>query len=1066
MKKIYNQMKTFALLCCMAGGQLNAQLNGVYTIDAANPTSGTNYQTFGAFAADINSQGVNGPVTVNVVSNSGPYNEQVTISQIPGASATNTITINGNGNVLTFASNNSSQRYTLLMNGADFFHIHNLTVVGNGSYAWALVVTGNADDNQYTACTFSVSNSTSSNYISVLFSGSSSSQTYANSGNRNRFTNCDIVHGYYGTYMIGPTSGAYASDNGFYNCRFTDFYVYGIYTYYQRGLTLKGNTVSRPTRTSNTTIYGIMSYYNQGAMIDGNRIMKLTEMNQTTTSSVYGMYIYWNSAGGGNPNFVQNNVISDIRHNGTLYGMQIMYLDGLCSHNTVSLDHAGATGGSTYGIYTYATNGYPVDFRNNNVSVTRGGNGAKYGIYYLITGNITSDYNNFYVLNAGTGANYVGYYNNTNYGTLAQFQSAGQEMNSYDLDPQFNNPATLDYSPTNVNINNKATPVGVVLDINLNPRSGTAPDIGAFEFLSTPCSGTPTAGSIVTPTYQLCAGESANLILSNFSSDLGITYQWSHSNVSTVGPWTVIPNANTVLYNTPGLTNTMYYQVVVTCTNGGQSVNVAAQVVVAGITTSVVPYFESFEGIPRNNKLPNCSWSADDLGSNALTYTASNTLGRTPKSGSKFASFYYNPGGTRSYYTNGIWLDANITYSASVWFQTEYYGYNNWTDLSILVGPNQNATGQQTVASTNGPAISNVYKSLSNTFQVTSSGIYYVAIRATGSTGSSAQYLSWDDLLIEIPCSLNSPTMTLTSNQSTICANDPSGVTISATGANSYSWSTGENTGQVTVFPNIPGNITYYVTGTNTLTNCKQTLSQMVVVNPAPNLNAFANPPVVCSGSPVNLHAFGAASFLWTNSSTGGVVTVNPANTGTYGVSGTNQYGCTSNATVQVLVNQLPSISAQNIPELACVGDIVVFDPTGASNYQFVSSNLYLTVSPANVQLTSAGVASYTIYGTDNNGCQGMEDYQIVVEECTGLGKHALSGSVRVYPNPTSGLLTIELGQNAGHIEVADVTGRVVMSAESNAAVMNLDLNQLAGGLYYVKVKTVNRTETVQVIRQ
>ncbi|MEO5569915.1 MAG: hypothetical protein ABIT08_08300, partial [Bacteroidia bacterium] len=76
---------------------------GTYTINSAVATGGTNYQTFNAFK---NALGCNiaGPIVVNVVAGSGPYNEQLILPQIGGMSAVNTITINGNGRTLTFAA--------------------------------------------------------------------------------------------------------------------------------------------------------------------------------------------------------------------------------------------------------------------------------------------------------------------------------------------------------------------------------------------------------------------------------------------------------------------------------------------------------------------------------------------------------------------------------------------------------------------------------------------------------------------------------------------------------------------------------------------------------------------------------------------------------------------------------------------------------------------------------------------------------------------------------------------------------------------------------------------------
>lgn len=62
--------------------------------------------------------GITGPVVFNVVAASGPYNQQVTIPVISGASAVNTITFNGNGNTLTFAGTAGNPN-TFALNGAD-----------------------------------------------------------------------------------------------------------------------------------------------------------------------------------------------------------------------------------------------------------------------------------------------------------------------------------------------------------------------------------------------------------------------------------------------------------------------------------------------------------------------------------------------------------------------------------------------------------------------------------------------------------------------------------------------------------------------------------------------------------------------------------------------------------------------------------------------------------------------------------------------------------------------------------------------------------------------------------
>src|SRR4051812_20991764 len=109
MKRTYKKIKSligaFGLLSLAA----SSQISGVVTVNSASPTAGTNYQNFTALATALNSSGINGPLTVNVIANSGPYVEQPQFMAIPGSTSGNRIVINGNGNTLSFNSTNSAQ---------------------------------------------------------------------------------------------------------------------------------------------------------------------------------------------------------------------------------------------------------------------------------------------------------------------------------------------------------------------------------------------------------------------------------------------------------------------------------------------------------------------------------------------------------------------------------------------------------------------------------------------------------------------------------------------------------------------------------------------------------------------------------------------------------------------------------------------------------------------------------------------------------------------------------------------------------------------------------------------
>jgi len=81
---------------------LYTALAGTYTINNTQPTGGTNFASFTDAATALNQGGVLTPVTFNV--SGGPYTEQISLSTIAGASATNRVVFNGNGRTIQFGS--------------------------------------------------------------------------------------------------------------------------------------------------------------------------------------------------------------------------------------------------------------------------------------------------------------------------------------------------------------------------------------------------------------------------------------------------------------------------------------------------------------------------------------------------------------------------------------------------------------------------------------------------------------------------------------------------------------------------------------------------------------------------------------------------------------------------------------------------------------------------------------------------------------------------------------------------------------------------------------------------
>ena len=61
--------------------------------------------------------------------------------------------------------------------------------------------------------------------------------------------------------------------------------------------------------------------------------------------------------------------------------------------------------------------------------------------------------------------------------------------------------------------------------------------------------------------------------------------------------------------------------------------------------------------------------------------------------------------------------------------------------------------------------------------------------------------------------------------------------------------------------------------------------------------------------------------------------------------------------------------------------------------------------------------------------------------------------SLRLWPNPTTGRITVELPEKS-HIEVIDMLGHIVATYQLQPGTHHLDLTRLPKGLYLIKDKT------------
>ncbi len=509
-------------------------LSGNYTIDSTLATGGTNFINFTDFAYALSLGGFAGPVVVDVVAGTGPYNEQIIFGEIPNSSATNTLTINGNGETLEFASSNSSERATLKLNGTDYVTVNDLIIKGTGTYAFTVQLMNNADYITFDNCEFYADETaTTSSFSPFVTSNSATSATTSELAASNlTITNSKAIGGYYGMVINGPTSAPFSENNVIMNNEIRDFYYYGLYVRGQNYSQFIGNELHRTNRTNNTTLYTIYMTSNISNTVLSKNILYNLGGTAASTSSVYGIYATSMTSPVNEGILISNNIVHGFgNRNGTQYGMYLSTTGyAQVYHNTVSMDNVNHTGSST--IYTFYHTGANanLDIQNNIFSYTTNSSGTKYCMYFSTNTAVVNSNNNVLYRGATAGTNNTGYWSSTAYNTLADWQTANggvYDQNSVDADPIFAPPLLTPIATAIDNIG--ANLLSIVPDDIFGVARTASPDPGAIEFIPLNADIAVMSGKLVKTSECLSNNDSIYVTIKNI---LGSTLNFAANPVT------------------------------------------------------------------------------------------------------------------------------------------------------------------------------------------------------------------------------------------------------------------------------------------------------------------------------------------------------------------------------------------------------------------------------------------------------------------------------------------------------------------------------------------------------
>jgi len=485
------------------------------------------------------------------------------------------------------------------------------------------------------------------------------------------------------------------------------------------------------------------------------------------------------------------------------------------------------------------------------------------------------------------------------------------------------------------------------------------------------CTGTASATANVNPNpaptitglANICAGQTATL-----DAGLGFaSYTWSNG-------------AATQIINT---TTSGTYSVTVTDANG-----------CTGTDNFVLTVGTSLSPVISGN-LDFCQGASTtlDAGSGYATYTWSN--GATSQ--------------TITTGTSGIYF-VTVTDAGGCTGETSATVTVSSNPVVNIAGTNNVCTGETSVLDAGAGFNTYSWSTGANTqtLSVSTSGTYSVTVsNASGCTGSDSFGVTVNP----------NPTTTITGSTS-FCTGSSSSLDAGA-GFNSYSWSTGANTQNITV--GTSG--TYSVTVSNA-SGCTGTASITVTESSSLSPSISGN-LAVCQGASTTLDAgSGYASYSWSNTANGQTTTVSTS--GTYSVTVSDASGCTGTASAVVTVNNnpVPDVSG---PASICIGQTATLN--AGAGY-----TAYLWGNGSNGQTLAATTSgTYSVTVTDANGCTGTDNFTLTVG--TSLSP-IISGNLDICAGETT---TLDAG--AGYASYTWSTGANTQTITVNTS-----------GIYFVTV--------------
>lgn len=114
------------------------------------------------------------------------------------------------------------------------------------------------------------------------------------------------------------------------------------------------------------------------------------------------------------------------------------------------------------------------------------------------------------------------------------------------------------------------------------------------------------------------------------------------------------------------------------------------------------------------------------------------------------------------------------------------------------------------------------------------------------------------------------------------------------------------------------------------------------------------------------------------------------------------------------------------------------------------------------VSWAGEGDGTISVSEETEGGCSGdSEEFEVTIDDCTGIGEQGLENSISVYPNPVTGdmIYVDKLDETRNYtIQILNAEGRIMIQTQNQGQKQSINISELPKGLYFLKVTDIDNT--------